>query len=92
MKKRKWELIYWNVFNIIVRFMGCWFIVGAGISFVYSTIQLIKPSSDSRLDINLISFILSLCFFVMGWFIIKVDKYYPTHIKKYIDESNREKN
>ncbi len=88
MKQRKWELIYWKVFNGIVRFMGCWFIIGAGVFLLYSAIQLIKSSADTRVDIILISFVLSLVSFILGWLILKADKFYPKHIRKYIDGSN----
>ena len=90
MISKKLELSCWNILNIIIRITGYWFLIGSIFFLIFSVIMMIDPSENTDFPILVIGIALSIIFIILGLLIVRADKYYPEHIKKYREEIKRE--
>lgn len=87
MTSEKKEIIYWNFFNLIIKFTGFCFIIISALFLVSTIVMTIEPSGELDITLMIIKIILSIILIVTGFLIIKAKKYYPKHIKEYINKA-----
>jgi hypothetical protein len=82
------EVTYWKLFNVFVRFAGfVFFIGGAGIG-IWGVAVILNPKlltvalnvDDFMFKVLIVTF--SLIFTLAGFFAMKLETYFPKHIKE----------